>query len=544
MPASTVRAAVAPVIGPTRSSSKRRGIVPLIVAILALAVVPAAHASRGWVDGDYYGINFQQLRELKPSERAKHLTRLARLGIRDMRVGFAWPRIEPLPPVNGDHQYRWESFDGEIRALARHGIRAQANITQTPRWNADASIISAINCNRSSSWAPLDIAPYGLLTKAIAARYGRGGSFWRANPALAPKPILRYEIWNEPNLRGGWCPSPQPERYADMFMIAAKAIRSVDPQAQIVTGGVAPPAKQNVHYLGISEFLGRATARQPGLIQRASGAAVHIYPPTGAGKQLDRVAWFRDQLRKGGIPNRMPMLINEIGWPTGGSSSAVSEKERARAYTAATVNIPRTNCNVMGMLPQTWTSPQQSDSNPEDWYGIAGPVTARPYPSAHAYARATRLMRGQLSEAPPSDPLVVCPGMPAPKPPGGGGHGRCAIAGTPAADHLVGTRRKDVICGFAGRDTVVGRRAGDVLTGGAGRDRVRGGRGRDGLHGGPGRDRLNGGRGQDRLKGGRGRDRLTGGPGRDLIDGGPGRDLCRGERGRDRFRSCERISAK
>ena len=30
----------------------------------------------------------------------------------------------------------------------------------------------------------------------------------------------------------------------------------------------------------------------------------------------------------------------------------------------------------MGMLPQTWTSNEQSDGNPEDWYGIAGPVTA------------------------------------------------------------------------------------------------------------------------------------------------------------------------
>lgn len=478
------------------------------------------------MNGDYYGINFQQLRELKPSERAKHLARVAKLGIRDMRVGFAWPRVEPLPPVNGNHQYRWEAFDGEIRALARHGIRAQANITQTPRWNADTSIIGAINCNRSSSWAPLDIAPYGPLAKAIAERYGRGGTFWRANPDLSARPIVRYEIWNEPNLRGGWCPSPQPERYADMFMIAANAIRSVDGRAQVVTGGVAPPAKENVHYLGISEFLGRATARQPGLIDKASGASVHIYPATGAGKQLDRVAWFRDQLREGGIPNRMPMLINEIGWPAGGSSSAVSEEDRAKAYTAATVNIPRTNCNVMGMLPQAWTSRQQNSGDPEDWYGIAGPLTAKPYPSAHAYSRAARLMRGQLSEAPPSDPLMVCPGMPPPKPPGGGQHSRCSIAGTPEADRLGGTRRRDVICGYAGRDTLTGRRGRDRLAGGTGRDRVRGGRGRD------------------RLQGGRGRDRLKGGPGRDLIDGGPGRDVCHGKRGRDRFRSCEKVLAE
>ncbi len=382
------------------------------------------------------------------------------------------------------------------------------------------SIIGGINCNRSSSWAPVDIGSYAPLAKAIAARYGRGGAFWRTHPDIPARPIVRYEIWNEPNLRGRWCPNPQPERYADLFVAAASAIRSVDQHAQVVIGGVAPPPEANRSYLPISEFLGRAAGRQPGLVRKASGATVHIYPLTGAAKQLDRVAWFRDQLRQGGIPNRMPMLINEIGWPTGGSSTAVSEKERTKAYREATVNIPRTNCNVMGMLPQSWTSTQQSNSNPEDWYGIAGPVTAKPLPSALAYARGARVMSGQLAQAPPADPLMVCPGMPPPTPPD-----PCTIAGTPGPDRLPGTRRGDVVCGLGGRDAIAGRRGRDVL---------RGARGRDHISGGPGRDRV---------KGGRGRDRVKGGAGRDLLSGGPGRDVCRGKPGRDRFRSCERIKA-
>jgi len=118
--------------GTTPRSFERRLTVSLLI-LLAVAIAPSAQASNGWVNGDYYGINFQQLRELKPSERGKHLARIAKLGIHDIRVGFAWPRLEPLPPVNGQHQYRWTSFDGEIASLARHGIRAQANITQTLR---------------------------------------------------------------------------------------------------------------------------------------------------------------------------------------------------------------------------------------------------------------------------------------------------------------------------------------------------------------------------------------------------------------------------
>jgi hypothetical protein len=387
---------------------------------LAMAAVAPAHASSGWVGPDYFGVNFQQLRELGPSARANHLKRIASLGIRDIRVGFAWPRIEPQPPVNGTHSYRWTALDGEMGALARRHIRAQANITQTPRWNADTSLIAALNCNNASSFAPLDLGPYGTLVKAIAQRYGRGGTFWTAHPSMPAVPVLRYEIWNEPNLRGGWCPSPQPERYADMFMSAASAIHSVDPQAQVVIGGLGAAPRDNAHYFDIARFLKRVTTRRPRILRAASGAAVHIYPPTGAIKQLARVAWFRDQLHQGGIPDRMPMLISEIGWPAGGGPETISEEARAKAYAHATRNIPRTNCNVMGILPQAWTSREQDLRDPEDWYGIADPATATPYPSARAYSHAIRLMEGELRQAPPSKPLMVCPGMPAPTPPGTG----------------------------------------------------------------------------------------------------------------------------
>jgi len=496
----------------------------VLVVFVALTLCSFAQASNGWVSADYFGINFQQLRVLGPSDRAEHLTRIAKLGIRDVRLGIAWPRVEPLAPVGGVHEYRWDAIDAEVGAMARRGIRAQANITQTPRWDARTGIIGNLGCAKSSSWAPEDIAPYVDLTGAIAARYGRNGRFWKENPDLPAKPIVRYEIWNEPNLRGGWCPKPEPELYADMFVGAARAIRSVDRRAQVVTGGLAPPAKQNQSYLGISDFLGRATAHQPELAHLASGAAVHIYPPTGPEKQLERVAWFRKQLHDGGIPNRTPMLINEIGWATQGGSAAVTEEKRADAYKAAAEKIPRTNCNVMGMLPQTWTSNQKDPENPEDWFGIAGPVTAKPYPSAHAYSKAAQLMRGNLPKSPPANPLMVCPGLPAPKPPGGDEPGPCTVRGTAGVDRLVGTRKRDVICGLGGRDVIRGKDGADVVRGAGGRDRLLGGGGRDRISGGRGRDKLSGGSGKDSLRGGPAGDVLRGGSGRDRLKGGPGKD--------------------
>ena len=78
--------------------------------------------------------------------------------------------------------------------------------------------------------------------------------------------MTRYEIWNEPNLKSGWCPKPQPEVHAKMFVGAAAAIRSVDPNAQIVTGGVAATnTSGSGDSLGISDFFARATAVEPSL---------------------------------------------------------------------------------------------------------------------------------------------------------------------------------------------------------------------------------------------------------------------------------------
>jgi hypothetical protein len=147
-----------------------------------------------------------------------------------------------------------------------------------------------------------------------------------------------------------------------------------------------------------------------------------VYTGITARQVVDRVAWFRSELRAGGIPDSTPMLINEIGWPTRGGN-AISESERTQAYTAAMRTIPRTNCNVNGVLAHAWVSPESATNDPEHWWGIAHPVTATLYPSGVAFVAAVRLMRGELLTAPPSAIIAACAGMPEPEPGDGGAGG-------------------------------------------------------------------------------------------------------------------------
>ena len=386
---------------------------------LGLGLIAApAQASSVRVPLDYYGMNFQRLAQLEPAAQDTHLTRIATLGISQVRLNASWAAIEPRPPVAGVHSYRWGTIDEEIGALARHGMRAQPTLTQPPDWDAVQGTWVQLQCAKAASRSPVDVAPYATFVRGFASRYGRHGAFWRAHPEVPYKPVLRYELWNEPNLKGGWCPHPQPWLYADLFVQAAQAIRAVDPLAAVYTGGVAPPlakdASNHQQYLGMAEFFRGATARQPNLGKLMTGADVHVYPGLDRESQLDRLGWFRSQLHDGRIPDRVPMIVNEVGWATHVGKTPPSESDRASAYARMAVNYARTNCNVGGILPHTWISPEQSSTDPEDWYGIANPSTGQPYDSARRYSYGVRLMRGQLPKEPPRRTLMACPGMPLP----------------------------------------------------------------------------------------------------------------------------------
>ena len=114
-----------------------------------------------------------------------------------------------------------------------------------------------------------------------------------------------------------------------------------------------------------------------------------------------------------------------------------------------------------------------------------------------------RLLGDAAESSPPLKRVPRCAGR------------RATIIGTPAADRLKGSRRRDVIVGLGGKDSIRAGDGNDVVCAGPGDDKVKGGTGNDKLRGGSGRDRLRGGPGRDNLNGGPGRDKLIGGPGRD-----------------------------
>ena len=146
---------------------------------------------------------------------------------------------------------------------------------------------------------------------ALTARYGPTGSFWsNSSDTFNPpfKPISRWQVWNEPNSSTFFRPSPTPQAYYQLLSTTVGAIRSVDPSARIVLGGLfgTPP-----NGTSMPRFLDRLY-RIKGAKSLFDAVAVHPYSPDLAGITL-QLEQAREVMRKR-KDSRTPLTLTEIGW--------------------------------------------------------------------------------------------------------------------------------------------------------------------------------------------------------------------------------------
>ena len=154
-----------------------------------------------------------------------------------------------------------------------------------------------------------------------AERYGPHGRFWRENPELSYQPLRVWEVWNEPNLTRFWDRRRiDPGEYARLLRETRAVLRDVDPQARIVSGGVA------------SRYRG---ARYLDAVLAAAGScsvdaiSVHPYAPSTerAMRHLAVTRRAADARGAGGVP----LWTTEIGWQVGRRSYSGVPDARAQA---------------------------------------------------------------------------------------------------------------------------------------------------------------------------------------------------------------------
>jgi hypothetical protein len=390
--------------------------VRLLSAAVATAtlLIPAAtqsvHASNypPRVPAGTFGMNIQGLLFMSSAQRLPLMASLRSAGIDVVRVDAYWQEVEPqAPDLSGVHTYNWSLYDSLETDLASKGIRWQPMSNMSSYW--------AATCIESAPY-PWDIAQYANFAAQVAQRYGGEpsgfrGDFWRSHPSLTYLPATRYEIWNEENLTPPCGVGFTAATYDTLFSQSASAIRAVDPQAQVIVGGLSQGGT------AAPVFAQEMVAASPTIVSQIDGWGLHPYYHTPAGAVSEPIALavgFRQALSQVMVPLREGIYLTEIGWTTGGNGPyfpAIPDSgpfpDRADALVQTSDQLTRSNCNVAQYVVHTWITPEKNTANEEDWFGIAnadGTLKA----SAQAWSNEVNLLYGNGSSAPPSGVVSLC----------------------------------------------------------------------------------------------------------------------------------------
>jgi hypothetical protein len=138
-------------------------------------------------------------------------------GFRWVKQGFAWREIEGAAPG----AYNWANTDRLMDQVDAYGLNIIARVDAQPAWAGG---------NYPVIGPPDDYQDYVDFLTALATRY-RGR-------------IDAYQIWNEPNLSREWGGRPpDPTGYTRLLKMAYQAIKAVDPNAYVISAGMAPTTR-------------------------------------------------------------------------------------------------------------------------------------------------------------------------------------------------------------------------------------------------------------------------------------------------------------
>jgi hypothetical protein len=229
-------------------------------------------------------------------------------GIGAVRVPINWSTVQP----EAKGGYDWSSVDEPVAVAARDGLKVLPFVYGTPGWLAPKPTkLPVENPRAEREWT--------AFLSAAVERYGPGGEFWREHategvdyePALRPSvPIRTWQIWNEANFFYFAYPA-SPQRYARLVQISSPAIKSVDPGAKVILGGLfGEPDPGYPKGMPAAQFL-RAFYRSPGIKNSFDGVALHPYA-VDAETLEELVEAFHDVTLEN--HDRVPMYITEMGW--------------------------------------------------------------------------------------------------------------------------------------------------------------------------------------------------------------------------------------
>lgn len=291
---------IGPVIGPdaaratsaTRPASNR----PYIRSVTG----PSALAQRvGFTQGS-------ALLWESDAQQAADLDGMVNAGAKWVGADFDWPSAEP---VQG--QFWWGAIDRLVLNARARGLNVLALLVYTPAWARPAGT--------TDKTPPTDPNDFAAFARAAVQRY-------------APLGVHAYQIWNEPNVQMFWETGPDAARYTSLLKLSYNAIKSVDPFATVIAGGLAPAA--DVPGSTAAPFTFLANMYSAGAAGSFDALGLHPYsfpyaPTTpGAWNPFQQLPYFHVLMTLHG-DGAKKIWATEVGFGTGRDGSSVSEALQA-----------------------------------------------------------------------------------------------------------------------------------------------------------------------------------------------------------------------
>jgi hypothetical protein len=304
----------------------------------------------------------------EPLPGASLLDTLGHGGAGTLRVNLAWSSVQAGPSAPFD----WSHYDPVIAGAARNGIHVLPTIYSSPLW-----------VEPSPETPPLGAAlpRFQSFVRAAVRRYGSDGTFWSDHPDLPTLPITDWELWNEPNSPIFWKPAPDAAQYASLLAAFHSTVRSADPVAQILIGGLFPTPSGGIP---MGEFL--AQLQRAGADADFDAASLHPYARNPA-QALQRISQLRSGLRAAGAGTK-PIWVTEVGWASGGAPSSVTVgPTRQAAYVTELFRLASAARQRLGIAGVIWYS--LIDTPGPVWVTNCGlfDVNGSPKPSWSAFER-------------------------------------------------------------------------------------------------------------------------------------------------------------
>ncbi|MHB8669983.1 MAG: cellulase family glycosylhydrolase, partial [Acidimicrobiales bacterium] len=299
-------------------------VVGMGVTLSGVPVSPAAAATTS--AGPAIGVVGDITWGISQADIDRSVASMAAAGVGWVRANMSWSGGEP--DAKGVLNEGWlVQIDYAVKKARAAGIKVLMPIADgVPYWaSADPAKYSDASGNHwNKYWRPSNEADYADFVRAMVGRYQALG-------------VHTYEVWNEPNTSSFWPSGPSATEYTALLAAAYPAIKTADPTATVVLGGLS---KNDYDYL--------AQLYAAGAGNYFDVVAVHPYTgtadPTWCWNQAGTTKLAKDafcgieevhntMVANGDSDKRI--WLTEFGWSTTTGAYGVSEATQAQFLTEA-----------------------------------------------------------------------------------------------------------------------------------------------------------------------------------------------------------------